>query len=719
MKGRFALTRRSALTGGVAAALTLAIPPSIAATIARPDPAGEPLELQPLISVFPDGRIEIVSVMAEMGQGVFTALPLILADEMDADWDRVEIVNLDTTRAVPAPRDSKLFVTADSYSTRGWYMPLRKVAATARAKLAAAAAAQWGVSPSDCRTHAGEVIHPNGKTRLGYGALAAAAARAIVPDEVALKTPDQFTLVGKVSDRRDVPAKCTGDALYASDIKLPGLLHCSVSQGPYGAEALTSFNEEAARADPRVRDMFVIDGTTLVAVALDTWSAMKALEVAAPTYRMADGPAPSSAAYKAALKAATAEPGRAFSIAGTPSAVAAASERTVDAEYMLAFLAHATMEPMSCTAWFHDGTLELWAPTQVIYRAAATAVAVSGLPEKSVLLHQTLLGGGFGRRSENDFIAQATAIAMRVKAPIRLQWSRTEDTRRDYYRSAYAMRCKGTVDQEGAVTDFGVTISGPSLLRPRVPLFDSPKAPIDPTVRNGLVPTFYNLPNTHAAWVEVRPPIPIGFWRSVANSQNAFAAESFIDELAHAAGKDPFDFRQALVCDERMRAVLAKLRTLSDWDSPLAPGRARGVAIVACYESYIGQVLELSADDSDIRVHRATSVVDCGIAIQPSNIVAQIEGGTIFGLSAALYGDITFEDGVTRQSSFSDYRVLLLGEAPAATTFIMPSDAAPGGVGETGVPCAAPASANALFALTGKRLRTLPLHTALFGAPSA
>ncbi len=718
MKGRIALTRRSVLAGGVAAAFTLAIPPSIAASLARPDAAGEPLELQPLISIFPDGRIEIVSVMAEMGQGVFTALPLILADEMDADWDRVEIVNLDTTRAVPAPRDSKLFVTADSHSTRGWYTPLRKVAATARAKLAAAAAAQWGVSPSDCRTHAGEVIHPDGEARLGYGTLAAAAAAAM-PNKVTLKTPDQFTLIGKVRDRRDVPAKCTGAALYASDIKLPGLLHCSVSQGPYGAEALLSFDDKTARADPRVRDMFVIDGTTLVAVALDTWSAMKALEVAAPKYRMVDSPAPSSTAYKAALKTATAQPGRAFSVAGTPPAVAAAGDRTVDADYMVAFLAHATMEPMSCTAWFHDGTLELWAPTQVIYRAAATAVAVSGLPDESVVLHQTLLGGGFGRRSENDFIAQATAIAMRVKAPIRLQWSRTEDTRRDYYRSAYAMRCKGSVNAEGAVTEYGVTISGPSLLRPRVALFDSPKAPIDPTVRNGLVPAFYNLPNTHAAWVEVRPPIPIGFWRSVANSQNAFAAESFIDELAHAAGKDPFDFRQALVTDERMSAVLTKLRTLSDWDSPLAPGRARGLAIVACYESYIGQVLELSVTDNDIRVHRATNVIDCGIAVQPSNIVAQIEGGTIFGLSAALYGDITFENGVTQQSSFTDYRVLLLGEAPTATTFIMPSDAAPGGVGETGVPCAAPASANALFALTGKRLRTLPLHTALFGAPSA
>ncbi|MFC0204602.1 xanthine dehydrogenase family protein molybdopterin-binding subunit [Novosphingobium soli] len=712
------LSRRTALGGAFGGAFTLAFPRGVAQALAGEAPvrsaeAAAGVELQPLITVLPDGRIRIAALLAEMGQGVSTAMPLILADELDADWDRVEIVPIDSTMRIPTPHDPGMLIAASSRSIRSWFSPLREVAARGRLQLAAAAAAQWGVAPGECRTARGRVIHPDGRTSLDYGALAAAAAQVALPGPVALKSPDQFTLIGKVGGRRDVPGKVTGAAIYASDVKLPGLLHASVAQGPFGAVAIASYQRAAALADPRVRDLFVIDGTTLVALAQDTWSAMKALDAAAPVFDTGPTSAPSSAAYKAALIEALDGQGRAFAVTG--EAPAPNGLTVVEADYTVAFLAHATMEPMSCTAWFHEGRLEVWAPTQAVFRALDVAAQASGLAKEAVVIHQTLLGGGFGRRSEQDFVAQAVQIAMRARAPVRLQWSRAEDTKRDYYRSAYAMRCKGAVDSAGAIADYGVTIAGPSILRTRMALFDGPKAPIDPTAQNGLVPEFYRLPATRAAWVEVRPPVPVGYWRSVAHSQNLFPAESFIDELAHAAGKDPFDFRQAHVTDPRMAAVMTKLRSLSEWDGPLPPGRARGVAVVACYESYFGQVIELSVSDGEVHVHRATSVIDCGLAVQPDNIVAQVEGGTIFGLSAALYGEIEIEDGVTQQSSFSDYRVLLLPETPQMRTHVMPSTAAPGGVGETGTPCAMPATANALFALTGKRLRSLPLHKALLG----
>lgn len=702
------LSRRTALGGLLAGAFTLAIPRALAAAMA-PAEGAEAIDLQPLIAILPDGRVRIVSLMAEMGQGVSTSLPLVLADELDADWDRVEIVPLDSAKRVPLDKPVML-VTSDSSSTRGYFTRLREVAARGRMQLTSAAAARWGVPAADCRTAKGRVLHPDGATSLSYGELAADAAKLPAPDAITLKEAGQFTLIGRSQPRRDVPDKVRGAATYASDVKLPGMLHTSVAQGPYGALALTAHDRDAALADPRVKDMFVIDGTTLVAVALDTWSAMKALEVAAPVWDAGPSPA-SSDAYKAALMEALGQPGRAFAIAGEPPA--ADGLKTVEADYQVAFLAHATMEPMSCAAWFHDGRLEMWAPTQAVFRAQASAAKASGLSPEAVLIHQTLLGGGFGRRSESDFVAQAAQIAMRVKAPVRLQWSRGEDMKRDPYRSAYAMRCKGAVDASGRIADYGVTISGPSILRSRVPLFDSPNSPIDPTVQNGLVPKFYKLPATRAAWVEVRPPVPIGYWRSVAQSQNTFAAESFVDELAHAAGTDPFDFRQAHLTDPRMAAVMAKLRTLSEWDKPAPKDRARGVAVVNCYESWFGQVIELSVTDGEIRIHRATSVIDCGLAVQPDNVIAQVEGGTVFGLSAALHGEITIDQGVTQQSTFADYRVLLLAETPEMRTHVMPSTAPPGGVGETGTPCAMPATANALFALTGKRLRTLPLQTGL------
>jgi isoquinoline 1-oxidoreductase beta subunit len=701
-----ALSRRELMTGALAgAAFAMGVRPALAAGVE----AGA-VPVQPLLSIYPDGRIRITALLAEMGQGISTSMPLIMADELDADWSLVEIIAFDSSMAAPPAKDPGMLIAASSRSTRAWFMPLRELAARARAMLVAAAAEQWKAKPEDCRTDKGFVVHPDGKTRLSYGALAGRAAQLPTPTEVRLKSPGEFRLIGKVADRRDVPSKCTGEAIYASDVKLPNMLFASVAQGPLGEKELVGYDEKAALAIPRMRQIFTIEGTTLVAVAEDSWSAMRGLEAAAPQYRLAQADVGSDS-YRSALEAALGREGRTWAVKGPPPADP--QLKRIEADYHLPFLAHATMEPMSCAAWHKGETCEVWAPTQAVFAARKAAAAAVGLPESAVIIRQTLLGGGFGRRSESDFVRQAAAISKQAKVPIRLVWSRPEDMQHDYYRSAYAMRCRGAVDARGKIADYQVTIAGPSILRGRVPQFSKPDGPIDPTAQNGLVPEHYELPSTGASFVEVLPPIAIGYWRSVAHSQNVFAAESFIDELAHAAGADPFDFRERMLTNARMAAVMAKLRSLSDWGKPMPKGRARGVAVVACYESFFGQVIELSLENGEVRLHRVTNVVDCGLAVQPDNVVAQIEGGAIFGLSAALYGEITFEKGVPGQSSFADYRVLTLAESPRMTTFIIPSDKAPGGVGETGTPTAAPAAANALFALTGKRLRNLPLAKAL------
>ena len=699
------LNRREMIAASLlGAAFALGVRPAIAASNA--DPAAT--RVQPLISFLPDGRVEIVALLADMGQGVYTSLPLIVAEEMDLDWDRVSIRLFESGMATPPAGDPGMLIAASSRSVRAWYKPLRECGARVRAMIVAAAAQRWKVAPADCRTERGWVIHPKGRKRIAYADVAKEAAMQAPPANVVLKAETDFRLIGKIAGRRDVEAKTTGTALFASDIKLPGMLYASVAQAPFGGGGIKSFDQEAAMALPRVKGLFVIDGSTLVAVAEDSWSAMRALETAAPVFEEKTD-APGSRAYAEALADGLKREGREWGAKGEPAGSGAG--KRIEATYTLPYLAHATMEPMSCAAWFRGDTCEVWAPTQAVFAARAVAAKAAGLAEDAVTIRQTFLGGGFGRRSESDFIRQAVLISKEVKGPIRLQWSRAEDMKHDYYRPAYAMHCIGTTGEKG-IADYRVTTAGPSILRGRMPIFSGPKAPIDPTAQSGLLPSFYDLPNSSARWVEVPSAIPTSYWRSVAHSQNVFAAECFVDELAHAAGVDPLSYRQSLLTDDRMKAVVARLRALSEWGSPVPEGRARGVALVFCYDSYAGQVVEVSVQNGDVRVHKVTSVIDCGVAIQPGNVVAQIEGGAIFGISAALYGEITVEKGVVDQSSYGDYRVLLLADTPAMTTHVMPSAAAPGGVGETGTPACAPALANALFALTGRRIRDLPLAKA-------
>lgn len=705
------LSRREILAASLFGA-TFALAMKVPGAAAAAGKAEAATQLQPLLAILPSGRVQITALLADMGQGVYTSLPLILAEELDVDWSQVDIQLFNSTMATPAGADPGMYIAASSRSVRSWFTPLRECAARARAMLVQAAARQWKVDAANCRTAQGHVIHPNGRTRLAYAKLAPAAAKLPVPETVTLKPASEYRLFGKIRDRRDVPSKCTGAAVYASDVKLPGLKFASVTHGPVVGGKLVKYDEAAALALPRVERLFVIDGNTLVAVAQDTWSAMRALEAAAPEYELPEDADLDGSRHRQALLNALSQPGRAFDVkegVPTPPTV-----KTVSARYELPFLAHATMEPMSCTAWFQGDRCEVWAPTQAVFRARETAAKAVGLPESAVVVYQTLLGGGFGRRSESDFVHEAALISKIINAPVRLFWSRPEDTQHDFYRPAYAFEFDADLSAEGDINRYSAKITGASIMRTRMALFNSPNAPIDPTVRSQLVPTIYKLGNTQAAWTEVRPPIPVGYWRSVAHSQNTFAVESFIDELAHAAGIDPYRFRRDRMTDPRMAAVAEKVAELSNWSSPLPKGRGRGIALTACYDSYFGQVIEVSVENGEIRIHQVTNVIDCGLALQPENVLAQVEGGVVFGLSAALYGKVSLADGRVTESTFADYRVLTLPETPPMKTFILQTDNAPGGVGETSTPTCAPALVNALFAATGRRLRQLPVADAFY-----
>lgn len=701
------LSRREILAAslfGATFALAMKMPAAVA------NPARTATQIQPLLAILPSGRVQITALLADMGQGVYTSLPLILAEELDVEWSQVDIQMFNSTMETPAAKEPGMFIAASSRSVRSWFTPLRECAARARSMLVQAAERRWKLQSGRCKTAQGFVIHPDGRTKLSYAELAAEAAKLPVPAEVTLKPAADYRLFGKIKDRRDVPDKCTGAALYASDIKLPGLKFASVTHGPITGGRLVRYDEEAALALPRVNKLFVIDQNTLVAVADDTWSAMRALEAAAPEYELAPDADLDGSRHQRELQDALAQPGRAFDV--NQDAAVPQTARKVSARYELPFLAHATMEPMSCTAWHKGDTCEVWAPSQAVFRAREVAAKAVGLPESAVVVYQTLLGGGFGRRSESDFVHQAALISKTINAPVRLFWSRQEDMQRDFYRPAYAFQFEGELSADGDITRYNAKISGASIMRTRMALFNGPNAPIDPTVRSQLVPSIYKLGRTQAAWSEVKPPVPVGYWRSVAHSQNTFAAESFIDELAHAAGIDPFKFRRDRLTDPRMAAVADKVAELSNWSAPLPPGRGRGVALVACYDSYFGQVIEASVEDGEIRIHHVTNVIDCGLAVQPDNVIAQVEGGVIFGLSAALYGKVNFDGGYVSETSFGDYRVLTLAETPPMTTFILQTDNAPGGVGETSTPTCGPALLNALHAATGRRLRHLPVAEA-------
>ncbi|HEU4993445.1 MAG TPA: xanthine dehydrogenase family protein molybdopterin-binding subunit [Gemmatimonadaceae bacterium] len=663
-----------------------------------------PLQPNAFLRIDPDGTVTIWLARSDMGQGVRTSLPMIVADELDADWSRVRVVQADAHQSKYGR-----MMTVGSTSVRGGaWVPLRQAGAAAREMLVAAAAAHWGVTTGECRTENGRVMHPASRRSFGYGELAEDASRIPVPARPTLKDPSQFKLIGTRVPLLDLRDKVTGSAQYGTDVRVPGMLFATCVHSPVFGGKVTSFDATKARAVKGVRDVVQVSAGIAV-VAENTWAALKGARALSVTWD--NGPFGMSSADILTEFARLAEtPGMVANHKGDADAVLAKSERKLEATYDAPYLAHATMEPMNCTADVRKDRCDVWAPTQNPQGTQSTAARLSGLPIDAVTVHVTYLGCGWGRRSRTDFVEDAVEASMKVGAPVQMLWTREEDMQHDFYRPAAHVRLEGALDSGRRL----------SALRARVvaqPISGGGRGNIDGPAVAGIADLQYGIPNVHIEYCRAELAVPVGYWRSVGPSQNTFILESFIDELAHAAGRDPFEFRlDMLVNEPRVKRVLEIAAKESGWGTPVPAGRARGIAVVEDKGGRVAEVAEVSLESGRVRVHKVTCAADCGQIIHPGIVEAQMSGSIIAGLAAALYGEITIENGRVKQGNFNDYRMLRFEEAPEISVHIVPSTEEPGGVGEPGVPPIAPAVANALFALTGVRVRRLPIRPEMFTA---
>ncbi|WP_310568655.1 molybdopterin cofactor-binding domain-containing protein [Gemmatimonas sp.] len=724
------------------------------------DTGGKAVALNGWLIIAPDDTITVVVPKAEMGQGTHTALAMLMAEELDCDWARVRVEHSPIDKiygnvsalveGLPfAPeaddtlvrgirwmmaktaRELGVMMTGGSSSVRDCWMPMREAGASARASLIAAAAASWGVAASTCRAEQGAVISADGR-RLRFGELAAQAVQHR-PSTITLKAAANFTVVGKPMPRLDSAAKSNGTATYGIDVSMPNMLYAAVVMSPFGAStapSATAAQMARSRTMPGVRAVVSLPGSrygdppALAVVAESWWQAHKAAQA------LATATAAGTTAGSSAVSTVTVlqdirstlrnDDGMPLRVYGGAKKVLAAASRTVDATYEAPYLAHATMEPMNATVRVSNDGAELWTGTQVPGYARAAVAHVLGLDDERVTVHQHILGGGFGRRLDVDYIAQAAAIAKTAPGvPVQLIWSREDDIRHDFYRPATMSRLRAALDAEGRVTAFLTHSAGQAPFKAyskRVGFLLTQSGP-DRTSSEGTWDQPYAFPALHASHSETESAIPVGSWRSVGHSHQAFFVECFIDELASAAKQDPAAYRAAMLQSHpRALRVLQLATEKSGWGTPLTPApdgrpRARGIALHAAFGSIVAEVAEVSvAADGRIRVHRVVAAVDCGLAVNPNIITQQIESGIIDGLSAALNGELVIEGGAPRQSNFQDYRLLRINECPVIETHIVPSLDVPSGVGEPGLPPIAPAVANALFMLTGTRLRSLPLR---------
>jgi isoquinoline 1-oxidoreductase beta subunit len=667
-----------------------------------------PFEPSAFLRIDADGTVTIFNGMAEMGQGILTSMAMAVADELEADWARVRIEQAPADPAFGNPGLGGLQATVGSLSIRGSLAIWRRAGAAAREMLVAAAAQAWGVPAAECEAEQHVVRHrPTGR-RLGYGELAGRAAALPVPANPRLKTPDRFRLIGRRVPRRDTPDKVTGRAVYGIDVTLPGLLVASVERCPVLGGRLASVDAADALAVPGVRRVVEVSGGVAV-VADGYWAARAGRAALRATWQAGPGGRRSSAGIRQELLAQAAQPGPVARSEGDAAAALAGPGRVLEAVYEAPFLAHATMEPMNCTAHVRPDACDVWAPTQSPGATQQRAMRITGLPRDRVRVHTTLLGGGFGRRSETDFVADAVEASRAVGAPVKVIWSREDDIRHDHFRPATAHVFQAALDARGRPAAWLHRIAGPSILGQRG--FDTRRG-VDPTMVEGAANLPYAIPHLRVEYHPRDVGVPVGFWRSVGASQNAFAVECFVDELAHAAGQDPVEYRRALLGRApRHKAVLEAAAARAGWGSPLPPGRFRGVAVAFSYGSYAAEVAEVEVEAGGaVRVHRVVCALDCGLAVNPDQVRAQMEGGIVFGLTAVLHGEITLDAGQVQQSNFHDYPLVRIDRAPAVEVHVLESDHPPGGAGEPGVPPLAPAVANALFAATGRRLRRLPVR---------
>jgi isoquinoline 1-oxidoreductase subunit beta len=702
------VNRRGFLKMGAAGTAGLAIgfyfPGSMAA---QPATSSSPVALNAWIHIGTDDQVTIFIDKSEMGQSILTGLAMIAADELDCDWKNVRTEFAPADKVYFNPRFGSQATGGSSGTPTSW-TPLRTASATARALLINAAAKKWGVAPRECRAENGAVVHAASNRRLNYGSLVEAAAKLPVPLDVSPKQPGQYHLIGKPTRRLDTPLKVNGSAQYGIDVRRPDMLYAVVARCPVFGGSVAGFDAAKAKAIPGVKDVIRISSGIAV-VADNTWTAMqgrRALDV-----RWDEGPNASltSAEISKALAEASRKPGPVARKVGDVEAGLAAAATKFEVEYEVPFLAHATMEPQNCTAHVRADRCDVWASTQAQTNSQAIAAKITGLDPQSVFIHTTFLGGGFGRRFETDFVGEAVEVSKAMNAPVKVTWSREDDMQHDYYRMVSHARCQAGLDADGWPTVWSARVSSPSLLARFGPLQDN----FDHRSVESLDDVPYDIPNILVDFQLVNTGVPIGFWRSVGASQNGFFLESFIDEIATAGKKDPYELRRRLLAKSPRRlAVLETAAKNSGWGKPLPEGRFQGMALVTSYQGYVAHVVEISVNRSErtLRVHRVVCALDCGRIINPSSIEAQARGSIVYGLTSALYGAITINRGRVQQNSFNDYQMLRFPEMPEVEVHIMQNDETPTGAGEFAVPPVAPALCNAVFAATGKRVRKLPIQ---------
>jgi len=702
------LATGAALSGGLVIACFV---PSAArrAFAAAAPPAPAPVDPNAFVRIGADGTVSVLLKHSEMGQGVWTSLPMVLAEELDCDWKTVRVAH---APAAPAYAHTAFGMQMTGGSTSTWesFEQLRRAGAMARAMLVAAAAKKWKVDPASCRTEAGFIL--SGTHKAGYGELAEDASKLPAPATVALKDPAQWRLIGKPTRRLDSRAKVTGRAEFGIDVQRPGLLVATLARPPVFGATLERFDATKAKAVAGVVDVVAIPNGVAV-LAKHFWAAKTGRDALEITWNEGAGATLSSEALRDEYRRLAGTRGAVAKTAGDVDAALAAAPTRIEADYELPFLAHAPMEPLNCTVEIGKDRCEIWTGTQFQTPDQAAAAKILGLEPEKVTIHTTFLGGGFGRRANpaSDFIIEAVQVAKAAGKPVKLVWTREDDIRGGYYRPMWLSRFAAALGKDGTPVAWSHTLVGQSIIdgTPFAPMMI--KDGVDVTSVEGAAnsPYLAAIPAHRVDLHSPKSPVTVLWWRSVGHSHTGFAVESFVDELAHAAKQDPLAYRRALLpAGSRERRVLDLAADKAGWGQPLAKGRARGLAVHASFESFVAQVAEVSLEDGRIRVHRVTCAIDCGPVVNPLTVEAQMQSGIVYGLGAALYGQLTLKRGRVEQSNFHDYRALRLDEMPVVDVHIVDSKDKMGGVGEPGTPPIAPAVANAVFALTGKRLRRLP-----------
>jgi len=699
----------AALGGGLLVSLYAPLPGGSSCALAAEE---KDFALNAFVRIGTDESVTVISAHSEMGQGVYTSLPMLLNEELEADWSKIRVEAAPVDKVYNHPVLGMQMTGGSTTSSAEWER-YRRMGATARVMLVEAAAARWGVEASTCRVENGVVIHAATNQRGTYGSLANAAARLTPPAKVPLKNPKDFTLVGKPTLRLDTASKTNGTAQFGLDVMVPGMLTAVVARPPVFGGRVVKLDAREALKVPGVKAVEQVPSGVAV-IAERFWPAKLGREKLIIEWDLGPNAALSTEKMLRDFRETALKPGAIAKKTGDPEGALKTAAKTVTAEYDVPYLAHAMMEPLNCVVDLRPDSCEIWTGTQFETVDRANAAHAAALPADRVLIHTTLLGGGFGRRANpnSDFVVEAVHVARAAKAPVKVVWTREDDLRGGWYRPMWHDRFAAGLDANGDPVAWTHTIVGQSIMQGT--LFESfgVKDGIDSASVEGAADLLYGIPNLQVDLHTPKIGVPVQWWRSVGHSHTGFSVEAFFDEVAHAGGKDLYELRRKLLANQpRMKAVLELAAQKADWGSKLPPGVGRGMATHFSFESYVAQVVEASVGKGGaVRVHRVVCALDCGLVINPDTVRAQIEGGIIFGLTAALKTEITLKAGRVEQGNFDDYQMLRIFESPEIEVHMVPSGENPTGVGEPGVPPVAPALANAIFAATGKRVRRLPIR---------